>query len=214
MVCQIIFERPVTFRTARTWILQKETTMTVDPPHSQAPRLAPLATTPSFLYWLLTIAYRLLLGKVITPARVLFTRMPRLIFPTIGMYRVLQSGLSLERGLVDLIQLRVSEKNGCTFCLDVHSAEALKHGLTRERLRACAAPYESPLFSDAEKAALRYADEIRGSHAASDAVFDALQRSFNEREIVEITWLVAFTGYQNTMSKALSIGSDGFCSLT
>jgi alkylhydroperoxidase family enzyme len=63
-----------------------------------------------------------------------------------------------------------------------------------------------------ERAALRYVEEIaRGG--ASDESFAALRACFSEREIVEITWLQAFTTYLIRMAQPLGIGSDGFCAL-
>jgi len=64
----------------------------------------------------------------------------------------------------------------------------------------------------ARRVALAYVNEVRPDTTPSDEGFAVLQRHFDERHIVELTWLASFTGYLNGMAKALGIGSDGFCS--
>ncbi|HET7606539.1 MAG TPA: carboxymuconolactone decarboxylase family protein [Sphingomicrobium sp.] len=91
--------------------------------------------------------------------------------------------------LYHLIKLRASQINGCAFCLQMHTAEALKHGETPERMTALDGWHESPLYTDRERAALAWTDEltlIADKHASSEA-FEALKPHFSEEEI---GWLV------------------------
>ena len=91
--------------------------------------------------------------------------------------------------LYHLIKLRASQINGCAFCLQMHTAEALKHGETPERMVALDGWHESPLYTDRERAVLAWTDEltlIAESHASSEA-FEALKPHFSEEEI---GWLV------------------------
>ncbi|MDH4283252.1 MAG: hypothetical protein OEV36_11410, partial [Myxococcales bacterium] len=69
----------------------------------------------------------------------------------------------------------------------------------------------SPRFTERERAALRYVEEINTTRAATDETFDALRPHFTEKEIVELTWLNAVGNYLNLMAKPLGIGSEGFC---
>ncbi len=71
----------------------------------------------------------------------------------------------------------------------------------------------SPLFSDRERAALAYTEEATRQKRVADATFDTLRRHFNEREIVEITWLNALENYYNLINLPLEIESDGFCDI-
>src|ERR1041385_8135479 len=59
-----------------------------------------------------------------------------------------------------LIKLRASQINGCAFCLAMHTNEALKHGEKIDRITALDAWRESPLFSDKERAALAWTEEV------------------------------------------------------
>ena len=71
----------------------------------------------------------------------------------------------------------------------------------------------STCFTERERAALRYVEEINTTRAAADETFDALSVHFTEKEIVELTWLNAVGNYLNLMSKPLGIGSEGFCAV-
>ncbi|WP_327147093.1 carboxymuconolactone decarboxylase family protein [Nocardia sp. NBC_01329] len=75
----------------------------------------------------------------------------------------LYSQANVDSQLLELIQLRASLVNGCAFCIDMHSRDAIKAGESVQRLLALAAWTESPFFSREERAAL----------AVTDAVLDA-----------------------------------------
>jgi AhpD family alkylhydroperoxidase len=95
----------------------------------------------------------------------------------------------LDLTLYHLIKLRASQINGCAFCLAMHTDEALKHGEKVERITALDAWHESPLFSDKERAALAWTEEltlIAEKHASRPA-FDELKRHFSDEEI---SWLI------------------------
>ena len=91
--------------------------------------------------------------------------------------------------LYHLIKLRASQINGCAYCLAMHTDEALKHGEKFERITALDAWHESPLFSDKERAALAWTEEltlISEKHASREA-FEELKRHFSDEEI---GWLI------------------------
>src|ERR1700757_4031521 len=67
---------------------------------------------------------------------------------------VAKSGL--EKPLVELVRLRASQINGCAFCIDMHSSDALKAGEQPRRLAALSAWHETPFFTDRERAALTW----------------------------------------------------------
>jgi len=91
--------------------------------------------------------------------------------------------------LYHLIKLRASQINGCAYCLAMHTDEALKHGEKVERITALDGWHESPLYSDKERAALAWTEEltlIAEKHASRQA-FDELKRHFSDDEI---GWLI------------------------
>ena len=96
--------------------------------------------------------------------------------------------------LRELVQTRVSQINGCAFCLDMHARDLRKHGETWQRLNSVATWREVDFYSDRERAALAWAEtltRLADQHGEQDNVFDALKQHFDEQEIVELTWVVA-----------------------
>jgi alkylhydroperoxidase family enzyme len=98
--------------------------------------------------------------------------------------------------------------------MDINSAGGRDAGLSFEKLAAVEAFQSSELFSPAEKAALRYTDEMcRGSIEVPDEVFDELRRFFDEDAIVELTATIALENFRARFNRALQVPSDGFCQL-
>ncbi|KJK23949.1 alkylhydroperoxidase [Burkholderiaceae bacterium 16] len=98
----------------------------------------------------------------------------------------------LEHSLVDLVRLRVSQVNGCPYCIDLHSARARKDGEMAARIDMLEVWRDTPLYTDRERAALAWAEavtDIAGTHVP-DTVWEAVRAYFSEREIVDLTLLV------------------------
>jgi len=107
-----------------------------------------------------------------------------------------QSGL--EESLMHLVEIRASQINGCAFCLDMHTAEARKHGETEQRLYLIDAWRDSPLYSDRERAALAWTEALTVLHEtrAPDDVYEALKAHFSDEEQVKLTLvIVAINGW-------------------
>jgi AhpD family alkylhydroperoxidase len=177
-----------------------------------APRLASVPRVRNLWVRLFDALVRRQLGKTMTPVGVIYARMPRLLLPQMLMVRLAQTGLSLDPTLVDLVQTRVSVGNGCTFCIDIHRADGLRKGHDARKLAAVGGVIDDT-FTPGERAALAYADDVCRTGEPSDATFAAVRALFDERQIVEINWLCAFTTYLNRLARGLGIGSDGFCEL-
>ena len=93
---------------------------------------------------------------------------------------------------VDLIFLRVSQINGCAYCIDMHWQDLIKQGGNARHLNTLAAWQESPFFSPRERAALGWVDALtRSQHEVQDAAFAELQHHFSDQEIAEITMAIA-----------------------
>ena len=112
---------------------------------------------------------------------------------------VMQSGL--DPVLVDLVYLRVSQINGCAFCLDMHTRDLVKKGVSIDKLALVQAWREAgKLFSEREKAALAWAETVTrvAQTGVPDADFQAAASVFSERELVDLTFAI---GLMNTYNR-------------
>ena len=96
--------------------------------------------------------------------------------------------ISLNHTQKELIKLRASQINGCAFCLDMHSKDALKYGETVQRIVLLNAWPEGEVFSAEEKALLAMVEEITliSEHGLSDETYQVAQQFFSETQIGEI----------------------------
>jgi AhpD family alkylhydroperoxidase len=95
----------------------------------------------------------------------------------------------LEAGLLELVKMRASQINGCAYCLDMHSKDAMARGETARRLFGLDAWRETPYFTARERAALEWTEAltlVAQTHAPDEA-FDAVKSQFSEEEIVNLT---------------------------
>jgi len=110
---------------------------------------------------------------------------------------------SLGRRLVELVQTRVSQINGCAYCLDMHARELRHGGESWKRLNVLSAWRETTLFTPKEQAALAWAESLTrlpDGYADRNAEFDALRPHFTEQEIAELTWAIAAINAWNRMA--------------
>ena len=108
-----------------------------------------------------------------------------------------KSGLPPQ--LIDLVNYRVSQLNGCAFCLDMHSKDLRARGETEQRLYMIGAWREAPhLYSDRERAALAWAEAVTrlDNQEVPDAVYDVASQKFSEAELAQLTLaIVAISGW-------------------
>lgn len=151
-------------------------------------------------------------GRVLEPA-LLWGRIPRPFLMLTLLYRSLdRAGSPLEPVLRSLVQVLVSQINGCAFCVDLNSATALERHGSREKLVVLAAYETSPLFSGREKAALAYAKAVTDpARRVDDALFVRLREHLSDQEIVELTALIAFQNMSSKFNAALRVPAQGFC---
>lgn len=110
----------------------------------------------------------------------------------------------LDESLLELVKTRVSEINGCAYCIDMHTKDARANGETEQRLYALSAWHETPFYSERERAALAWAEARTrvAEHGVSDSRFAAARAQFSERELVDLTLaIVAINGW-NRLSVA------------
>jgi AhpD family alkylhydroperoxidase len=103
---------------------------------------------------------------------------------------ILQTGL--EESLMELVEIRASQINGCAVCLHMHTAAARKRGESEERLYLLDAWRESPLYSARERAALAWTEALTlvSETHAPDETYQALQAQFTPEEQVALTLLI------------------------
>src|SRR3982751_85904 len=95
----------------------------------------------------------------------------------------------IEPRLLHLLKLRASQINGCAYCIGMHTDEALRDGETPDRLTLLDAWPESPRFTDKERAALEWIEEVTliAESGASDEAYEQLKPHFDADEIVWLT---------------------------
>jgi len=110
---------------------------------------------------------------------------------------------SLGPALMELVQMRVSQINGCAYCLDTHARDLRKHGETWQRINSLSTWRETDLYSNRERAALNWAETMTrlvGNHRDRDADFEELKGQFSDQEIVELCWVIAQINAWNRMA--------------
>ncbi len=104
----------------------------------------------------------------------------------------------LEEGLMELVEIRASQINGCARCLHMHTASARQHGETEERLYLLDAWRDSPLYGERERAALAWTEALTllPQTRAPDDIYEAVKAQFSDKEQVLLTLLiVAINGW-------------------
>jgi AhpD family alkylhydroperoxidase len=109
---------------------------------------------------------------------------------------------SFDPKLLTLVKLRVSQINGCAYCLHMHRHEALKLGEAEERLLLLDAWHESQLYTPRERAALAWAESltrIAKTHAP-DAIYEEARSAFSEDELLTLSIGVAMINAWNRLA--------------
>jgi AhpD family alkylhydroperoxidase len=121
-----------------------------------------------------------------------------------AVYAALQKG-SLPKALVDLVYLRVSQINGCAFCIDMHTRDLIKSGLAVEKLALVPVWQDAgKLFSSRECAALAWAESVTrvSETGVPDADYAAAGAEFGEAELAELTYAIALMNAFNRFGVA------------
>jgi alkylhydroperoxidase family enzyme len=151
-------------------------------------------------------------GKVATPIAVFSARMPVGFLSFFGKVSRLDKKLTLSSQTAVLIREQVASINTCAFCMDAARWFAMRESLDNvARLDALPEYRTSPLFTDADRAALDYATELTTNKEVRPDTFTQLALHYSEREICDIVWLVASEHLYNMSNIGLNIGSDGLC---
>ena len=111
---------------------------------------------------------------------------------------------SIEKNLVHLIEYRVSQINGCAYCLDMHSKDLRAGGEAEQRIYTVAAWRETPFFTPRERAALAWAEAVTvlDHNQVSDEVYEMARKEFSEEELVDLTLAVVTINGWNRLNIA------------
>jgi AhpD family alkylhydroperoxidase len=112
---------------------------------------------------------------------------------------------SLEAPLRFLVELRISQINGCVYCLDKHSEQLRSVGMSQQKLDCLPAWDEAPFYTERERAALAWAEAVTllSDGHASDAAYEAVRPHFTDRELSDLTFLIANMNAWNRVAISL-----------
>jgi alkylhydroperoxidase family enzyme len=153
-------------------------------------------------------------GKVLTPLKVQSARMPFAFAMFAMKIGKLDEKLQLPPETRLLIREQVARINVCLFCIDIGRSFTIKAKFNEAKFDALDQYRTSPLFSDAERAALDYVTELTRDKKVNPEIFARMARYFSERQICEIVWLVASEHVYNMTNIGLNIHSDMLCDIS
>jgi alkylhydroperoxidase family enzyme len=153
-------------------------------------------------------------GKVLTPLKVHSARLPIAFGQFYAKIGQLDKKLQLPRETVMLLREQVARTNICLFCIDIGRSFTIKASMNEAKFDALEQYRTSPLFSDAERAALDYVSELTKNKTMSPDTFSRMARHYSERQICEIVWLVATEHVYNLTNIGLNIHSDRLCDIS
>jgi len=110
---------------------------------------------------------------------------------------------TIERPLLALIDFRISQINGCAYCLDMHSKDARALGETEQRLYALSAWRETSLYTEREKAALAWAEAVNKNQVPQE-IFDEVKKQLSDEELIDLTLAVCGINTWNKLNLAFS----------
>ena len=104
--------------------------------------------------------------------------------------------------LREMIKIRASQINGCAYCIDMHTQEALKLGEKQRRIFALSAWKESPLFTEEERAVLQLTEEVTliSKDALSEETYSKVLKFYGENELAQIIMQVIIINMWNRMA--------------
>lgn len=177
------------------------------------PFLTPIEK-PAGLLWKLVYAYsRKKFGKVMTPIKVLSARLPLAFAQFSGKVSQLDEKLLLPPETVMLVRQKVAEINVCHFCIDIGRSRTIQASMNQAKFDDLHRYEESAQFSAKEKVLLDFVSLLARNRQMNRDMFGRLAAHYSEREICEITWIVATEFYYNIGNVALNIHSDMLCDI-
>lgn len=138
--------------------------------------------------------------------------MERITFKDVpaGLYQALKAGqdyvdhCGLDKKLLELVRIRVSQINNCAYCLDMHYKEGIHLGETPLRMISLSAWRETPYYTPEEQAALEFAEHLTKMppDEHSDHIHDGLKPYFSQQEIANLTMAVIQINSWNRLTRS------------
>jgi alkylhydroperoxidase family enzyme len=187
----------------------------IETPQLNADTFLPAIEKPHGLIMKLVYYFtRLQFGKVLTPLKVHSARLPLAFGLFYSKVSKLDKKLQLPHEMVMLIREQVARINVCLFCIDIKRLFVIEASMNQAKFDALEQYSTSPLFTDAERAALDYVTELTKDKNVNPKTFARMSGHFSEREICEIVWLVASEHLYNVTNIGLNIHSDMLCDIS
>ncbi len=114
------------------------------------------------------------------------------------------SGTGLEQSLISLIEIRASQINGCAYCLDMHTQDAIAEGETEQRIFCISAWRDAPFYTERERAALALTEAVTliSKDGVKDELYQRVMQNFNEHEYVGLLMAINTINCWNRLSIA------------
>src|SRR5450432_1100266 len=133
-----------------------------------------------------------------------------------GIYRAMDvsdkqvGSCDLDERLKELIRIRVSQINGCGYCINTHTKDALKLGETSQRLFALSAWWETPFFTEEERAVLKLAEQVTHISLAgiTDDVYNHALNILGEKKIAEVIFITATINSWNRIAISMHMVAE------
>ncbi|MAL91317.1 MAG: carboxymuconolactone decarboxylase [Pseudomonas sp.] len=117
----------------------------------------------------------------------------------------------VDKPLMELIKIRVSQINQCAYCLDMHTNDARALGETEQRIYALSAWRETPFFSDRERAALAWAEaNTLLPQGVSQQLFEDVREYFSEAQLANLTLAIATINAWNRFGVSFAPVPDSY----
>ncbi|MFW2450795.1 carboxymuconolactone decarboxylase family protein [Staphylococcus cohnii] len=115
---------------------------------------------------------------------------------------------TIDNKLQELIKIRVSQINGCAFCLNMHTTDARKRGIDEKKIYLLNAWEDTNIYSDAEKLALELAEHVTliSNHKVPDELYNRVRKKYSEKEYADLIFTIAQINTWNRIS--ISMGNE------
>jgi AhpD family alkylhydroperoxidase len=116
-----------------------------------------------------------------------------------------ETAASLEPSLLQLVEIRASQMNGCAYCIDMHTKDARAAGETEQRIYALSAWRETPFFTERERAALDWTEAVTrvGDTHVPDEIYRLVSAQFDEASLLALTFAVMVINSWNRLAVSL-----------
>lgn len=177
------------------------------------PRINPINKPRSFFGRVMFYFLKKEFGTVIMPAKVIYSRYPKIGMVVKKLYDVEDSLKLISEEDKLLIHCLVSEINRCSFCIDLAQWKAINKKFSAKKFSEISNYKSNDVFSERDKSMLKYVSEMTKNVTVSDQSYNNLKRYFSDEEIIEITFVSSSQTYLNRLVKPLNIGSDELCQI-